>query len=71
MITLTVERHGVTAVRVRVTARSVQRALELCGGDARAVFPIQPESLFAPEAAAESVESLPAGAAERHTEVAA
>jgi len=71
MITLTIEKRGIATVRARVTAPSIERALDLCGANARVVFPIEPEPFFAPEDAAESVEGLPARASERRTDVAA
>lgn len=40
MISLTVERrYGTATVRARIAAPTIERALELCGGDARAVLP--------------------------------
>jgi hypothetical protein len=49
MITLRVEkRYGNTLIRSRVTAASVEGALELAGEGARVVFPIDGEAFFAP-----------------------
>ncbi len=49
MITLRVEkRYGNTLVRSRVTATSIEGALELAGEGARVVFPIDGEAFFAP-----------------------
>ena len=49
MITLRVEkRYGNTLVRSRVTARSIEGALELAGEGARIVFPIDGGAFFAP-----------------------
>ena len=58
MITVTVEQKqgspkGATTRRIRVSASSIKRALEICGAerpdtDGRAVFPIEAESFFAP-----------------------
>ena len=48
MITLRVEkRYGNTLVRSRVTAASIEGALELAGKGARVVFPIDGEAFFA------------------------
>lgn len=47
MITLNVERrYGTVTVRVRVTASSIERALELAGRDAPAVSYLEPEPLL-------------------------
>ena len=49
MITLRVEkRYGNTLVRSRVTATSIEGALELAGEGARVVFPIDGEAFFVP-----------------------
>ncbi len=49
MITLRVEkRYGNTLVRSRVTAASIEGALELAGEGARVVFPIDGQAFFAP-----------------------
>ncbi len=49
MITLRVEkRYGNTLVRSRVTATSIEGALERAGEGARVVFPIDAEAFFAP-----------------------
>ena len=49
MITLRVEkRYGNTLVRSRVTARSIEGALELAGEGAKVVFPIDGAAFFAP-----------------------
>ena len=48
MITLRVEkRYGNVLVRSRVTAASIEGALELAGEGARVVFPIDGEAFFA------------------------
>jgi hypothetical protein len=51
MIRVTVEvREGAVSRRVRVTAPSIERALEMMGADQREVrliFPIDPETFFA------------------------
>ena len=61
MIRVTVEvREGAVSRRVRITAQSIERALELAGGDAavrrevRLLFPIDPEAFFAGGAGAAS-----------------
>ncbi|MGH3090403.1 MAG: hypothetical protein ACREVJ_03120 [Gammaproteobacteria bacterium] len=57
MITYTVKRrYGTATVRTRVTAPSIEQALELCGEQARIVFPIEPKPFFAPKGAAEVAE---------------
>jgi len=71
MITLTIEKHEITTVRARITAPSIERALELCGENARVVFPIEPESFFVSKSVAGSVETLPTGASERRAQLAA
>ena len=48
MIRVAVElREHAVVRRVRITAESIERALELCDGNARVVFPIEP--FFAPK----------------------
>jgi hypothetical protein len=55
MIRVTVEiREGALTYRVRVTAASIERALEIMGEGkpgrrVRLVFPIDPEAFFVPE----------------------
>lgn len=49
MISVTVERrYGTATVRSRVTAPSIERAVELAGEGARLVFPLDPETFFRP-----------------------
>ncbi len=63
MITITVVKsYGPATVRARVTATSIERALELAGDGARVEFPIDPEAFFAPADSAESVEEISAPA---------
>jgi hypothetical protein len=56
MIQVTVEiREGALSYRVRVTATSIERALEIAGEEkpsrrVRLVFPIDPEVFFVPAA---------------------
>ena len=70
MIRVAVEiREHAVVRRVRITAESIERALELCKGNARVVFPIEP--FFAPKDAAGSVEEQSTGASEWHAKVAA
>ncbi len=48
MIRVAVElREHAVVRRVRITAESIERALELCDGNARVVFPVEP--FFAPK----------------------
>ncbi len=48
MITIRVEkRYGTARMRFSVTAPSIEEALELAGGGARVVFPIEGEAFFA------------------------
>lgn len=48
MITVTVEkRYGAATVRARVSAPTIERALELAGPNARVQFPIDGEAFFA------------------------
>jgi hypothetical protein len=64
MIHVAVEiREHALVRRVRVTAQSIERALELCEGNGRVVFPIVPEQDFVPKDAT--------GASEPHTRLAA
>lgn len=63
MITVTiVKSYGPAIVRARITASSIERALELAGESARVQFPIEPEAFFAPADSAESVEEISAPA---------
>jgi hypothetical protein len=49
MITLRVEkRYSSTLIRSRLTATSIEGALELAGEGARVVFPIDGEAFFVP-----------------------
>jgi hypothetical protein len=51
MISIRVEkRRGNATVRFRVTAPSIERALEIAGEGARVLFPIDGERFFAEEA---------------------
>lgn len=67
MIRVTIEVRGKTVCRrIRVTAPSVERALEMAGADrpdrqARVVFPIEPEAFFAGNGAPEGVSPAPPG----------
>ena len=48
MISIRVEkRHGTVTVHTRVTAPSIERALEVAGEGAKVVFPIEGEEFFA------------------------
>ncbi|MDQ3316866.1 MAG: hypothetical protein M3522_05965 [Actinomycetota bacterium] len=48
MITITAtKRYGATTLRVRVSAPTIERALELAGPGARVEFPIDGEAFFA------------------------
>jgi hypothetical protein len=70
MIRVAVEIRERTVVRrVRIIAESMERALELCAGNARVVFPMEP--FFAPKDAAGSMEYQPTGATERRAKLAA
>jgi hypothetical protein len=71
MSTLTIEKPGITTVRARVTVPSIERALELCGKNASVVFPIETDPFSVSKGAAGLIETLPAGASERHARVAA
>jgi hypothetical protein len=53
MIRVAVEiREHAIVRRVGITAESIERALELCEGKDRVVFPIGPEPIFGKNAAA-------------------
>ncbi len=52
MITVTIEkRSGAATVHARVSAPTIERAVELAGTNARVRFPIEGETFFAPEGA--------------------
>ena len=58
MISIRVEkRRGEATVRFRVTAPSIERALEIAGEGTRVVFPIDGEEFFANEATASTRET--------------
>ena len=58
MISIRVEkRRGEATVRFRVSAPSIERALELAGEGARIVFPIDSEEFFADKANASTPET--------------
>lgn len=60
MINVTIERrYGTATVRSRVTAPSIERAMQLAGEGARLVFPVDPEAFFQPADAPEGIEKLP------------
>ena len=52
MITVTVEKRygagGATTIRARITAPTIERAVELAGPNSRVVFPIDANAFFAP-----------------------
>jgi hypothetical protein len=57
MIRVVVEiREHALVRRVRITAESIEHALELCEGNDRVVFPIKSEPFYVPKDAAGSVE---------------
>jgi hypothetical protein len=59
MIKVTVERrYGSVTVKSRVTAPSIERAMELAGGDASLVLPIEPDAFFQASEATEGVENV-------------
>lgn len=61
MIKVTTERrYGSATVKSRVTASSIERAMELAGEGARVVFPIEPEAFFRASEAPEGVEDFSA-----------
>lgn len=50
MITVTIEkRYGAATVHARVSAPTIERAVEIAGPNARVRFPIEGETFFAPE----------------------
>ena len=56
MVTIKVrKRYGAATLESRVTAESIERAVELAGPGAEIVFPLEPEAFFAPPDAAEGV----------------
>jgi hypothetical protein len=58
MISIRVQRRrGNVTVRFRVTAPSIERALEMAGEGTRVVFPIDGEEFFADEATASTRET--------------
>ena len=59
MINVIVERrYGTASVRSRVTAPSIERAVQLAGEGASIVFPIDPHAFFGATDAPENVETL-------------
>ena len=49
MIAVTIEkRYGAATVRARVSATTIERAVEMAGAGARLVLPIEGETFFAP-----------------------
>ena len=61
MVTIKVrKRYGAATVESRVTAESIERALALAGPGARVVFPLDPETFFAPSSANGAPEGLAA-----------
>ena len=59
MIRVTVERrYGTVRVRSRVTAPSIERAMELAGGGAILVLPIEPDAFFQTPGAPQGIEKL-------------
>lgn len=59
MIKVTVERrYGAVTVRSRVTAPSIERALEIAGEGAILVLPIEPDAFFQMPGAPQGVEKL-------------
>ncbi len=60
MIVVTVEkRYRMTTVRALVRASSIERALQLVGGeDAHVVFPIDAQRFFRPEGTSESIDEV-------------
>jgi hypothetical protein len=59
MISIRVQRRrGNVTVRFRVTAPSIERALEIAGEGARVLFPIDGEKFFANKANASTSEAL-------------
>jgi hypothetical protein len=59
MICIRVEKCcGFVTVRFRVTAPSIERALEIAGEGARVLFPIDGEKFFANKANASTSEAL-------------
>jgi hypothetical protein len=70
MIRLAVEIRDRRVVRrVRITAESMERALELCTGNVRVVLPMEP--FFALKGAARSGQDQPTGTTERRAKLAA
>ena len=64
LVCVAVEIRERTVVRrVRITAESIERAIELCDGNARVVSPMDPAPLFATKD--------PTRTSERHAKVAA
>lgn len=57
MVTVKIEKtYGRAMVRASITAPSIERALQIAGPRARAIFPQKPTSFFVPDAAAEALE---------------
>ena len=59
MIKITAERrYGAVTVKSRVTAPSIERAMELAGKGANLVLPIEPDAFFQAPGATEGVEKV-------------
>lgn len=69
-VAVEIRTHAVVR-RVRITSESIERTLELCGENARIVFPIETDSYFALKDTAESVKEQPTGASVRRAQLAA
>ena len=64
LVCVAVEIRERTVVRrVSITAESIERAIELCDGNARVISPIEPQPFFAPKNST--------GVSESHAEFAA
>jgi hypothetical protein len=56
MVTVSIEkRYGSATVRACITAENIGRAMELAGPGAKLLFPLDPETFFAPAQAPESI----------------
>ncbi len=59
MVTIKVrKRYGAATVESSVTAGSIERALALAGPGARVVFPLDPETFFAPSSAKDAANGV-------------
>ena len=61
MVTVKIEkRYGAATIRSSITAPSIKRALKIAGPGAKILFPLDPDTFFAPSGALETDLAKPA-----------